>query len=43
LYLTAIHGGVAKAIEATRALSDLLTERENLCFDQSVGVDLRHF
>ena len=43
LYLTAVYAGVPKAIEATRALSDLLTERENLCLDQSAGVDLRHF
>src|SRR5437763_3131507 len=31
LYLTAVYAGVPKAIEATRALSDLLTEREDLC------------
>ena len=43
LYLTAVNAGVPKAIEATRVLSDLLTEREGLCSNQSAGVDLRHF
>jgi 4-carboxymuconolactone decarboxylase len=43
LYLTAVYAGVPKAIEATRALSDLLTEREDSCLNQSADVDLRHF
>ena len=38
LYLTALNAGVPKAIEATRALSDLLTEREDLCLNQSASI-----
>src|SRR6266568_1370390 len=42
LYLTAVYAGAAKAIEATRALSDMLAEQpQDRCLDRSARADLR--
>ena len=43
LYLTAVHAGVSKAIEATRALSDVFTERDVQCSDRPLRVENQHF
>ena len=42
LYLTAVDAGFSKAIEATRALSDLLIDApQNRCPDRSVSTELQ--
>ena len=43
LYLTTVYAGVPKAIEATRALSDILSERSDQCADRSGPVESRQF